>query len=74
MEERWRKILQDAKEAADLAERQRALEGRRRDYEAARDDTRAWLQEQQQSLASLESQADPEETIRTAQVGTRPPP
>ncbi|KAM6917368.1 uncharacterized protein PEZ65_013189 [Lycodopsis pacificus] len=67
-EEQWTRVLQDAKQALDQAEKQRALEGQLKDYEAARDDTRAWLQDQQQSLVSLDRQTDPEETISTVQT------
>ncbi|XP_068456286.1 nesprin-2 [Clinocottus analis] len=68
VEERWTRILRDAREAADGADKQCAMEGRMKDYEAARDDARAWLQDKQQSLVALESQTDPEETISTAQT------
>ncbi|XP_031729025.1 nesprin-2-like, partial [Anarrhichthys ocellatus] len=67
-EEQWTRVLHDAKQALDQAEKQRALEGQLKDYEAVRDDTRAWLQDKQQSLVSLDSQTDPEETISTVQT------
>lgn len=67
-EEQWTRVLQDAKRALDQAERQCALEGQLSDYEALKQDTRTWLEEKQQSLVSLDSQADPEKTINTAQV------
>lgn len=67
-EELWMRILQDAKQAMDQAEKQCALESQLRDYEALKEDTKTWLEKKQQSLVSLDSQADPEEIIRTAQV------
>lgn len=70
-EEQWTRVMQNAKQALDQAERQCALEGQFRDYEALRDNTRAWLEDRQQSLVSLDSQTDPEKTINTAQVSLK---
>lgn len=70
-EEQWTRVMQNAKQALDQAERQCALEGQLRDYEALRDNTRAWLEDRQQSLVSLDSQTDPEKTINTAQVSLK---
>lgn len=67
-EERWTKVLRDAKQALDKAEKQCALEGQLRDYEALRENTRAWLGDKQQSLVSLDSHIDPEKMINTVQV------
>lgn len=68
VDELWMKILHNDKQAMDQAERQCALEGQLREYEALKEDTRTWLEEKQQSLVSLDSQTDPEKTISTAQV------
>lgn len=67
-EEQWTRVLQDAKQALDKAEKQRDLEGQLRDYKALKENTRAWLEDKQQSLVSLDSQTDPEKIINTAQV------
>lgn len=67
-EEQWTRVLQDAKLALDKAERQCEVESQLRDYEALKQDTGAWLEEKRQSLVSLDSQAEPETTISTAQV------
>lgn len=69
-EELWVRILQDAEQAMEQAKRQCALESQLRDYEALKEDTKTWLEEKQQSLVSLDSRADPETTIRTAQVSS----
>lgn len=68
IEEQWTRVLHDAKQVLDQAEKQRAQEDQLKDYEAARDDTSAWLQDKEQRLVSVDSQSDPEETISTAQV------
>lgn len=65
------RILRDAKQATDQAERQCALESQLRDYEALKEDTRTWLEEKQQSLVSLDSQTDPQKTIKTAEVSVK---
>lgn len=65
-EEQWMRLTKEAKEVQVLAERQCALDGQLRDFEAMREKTRIWLEEKQQSLVP---QSDPEQTISTAQVG-----
>ncbi|XP_063764360.1 nesprin-2-like [Eleginops maclovinus] len=67
-EEQWAKVLQSAKQAQDQAEKQCALEGELKEYEALKEDTKAWLEEKQKSLVSLDVQTDPEMTITTAQT------
>ncbi|CAB1456440.1 unnamed protein product [Pleuronectes platessa] len=67
-EDQWTRVLQEAKQALDQAEKQCALEGRRREYETLRESTRAWMQDKQQSLVSLDAQMDPEQKIMTAQT------
>lgn len=67
-EEQWTRVLQNAKQAVDQAEKQCALEGQLRDYKALRENTRAWLEDKQQSLLSLDSQTNQEKKINTAQV------
>ncbi|KAF3845085.1 hypothetical protein F7725_008248 [Dissostichus mawsoni] len=67
-EEQLARVLQSAKGAQDQAEKQCALEGELKDYEALKEDTKAWLEEKQKSLVSLDVQTDPEITITTAQT------
>lgn len=67
-EEQWTRVLQNAKQALEKAEKQCALQSHLKDYEALRENTRAWLQDKQQRLDSLDSQKDPEKMINTAQV------
>ncbi|KAK5917061.1 hypothetical protein CgunFtcFv8_011982 [Champsocephalus gunnari] len=67
-EEQLAKVLQSAKQAQDEAEKQCALEGELKEYEALKEDTNAWLEEKQKSLVSLDVQADPEITITAAQT------
>lgn len=67
-EEQWTRVLQNAKQALDQAERQCALEVQLRDYNALRENTRTWLEDKQQNLVSLDLQTEPEKTINTAQV------
>ncbi|XP_075344165.1 uncharacterized protein LOC142402517 [Odontesthes bonariensis] len=66
-EKQWSRVLQVAKQAVGQAERQCALGGQLRDFEVLRENTRAWLEEKQQSLVSLDSQTDPEQATNTAQ-------
>lgn len=68
-EEQWMRVLRYANQACEQAERQFAQEGQLRGFEALRENTRSWLEEKQQTLVSLDNQADPEKTINTAQVG-----
>lgn len=68
VEEQWTRVLQNAKEALDQAEKQFALEGQLKEYEALKENTKSWLEDKQQSLVSLDSQTDPEKIISTAQV------
>ena len=67
-EEQWTKVLQSAKQAQDQAEKQCAVQGQLKDFEALRENTRAWLQDKQQRLHSVDSQKDPEKMINIAQV------
>ncbi len=67
-EEQWTRVLQNAKQALDQSERQCALQSQLRDYEALRESTTTWLEDKQQSLVFLDSQTDPEKTIKSAQV------
>nr|XP_020467229.1 uncharacterized protein LOC109966618 [Monopterus albus] len=67
-EEQWTGVMLDAKQAWDQAKRQCALEGQLRDYEVLKENTKTWLEEKQQSLVSLDRQADPEKTVNTAQT------
>nr|XP_033499149.1 nesprin-2 [Epinephelus lanceolatus] len=67
-EEQWTRVLQNAKEALDQAEKQFALEGQLKEYEALKENTKSWLEDKQQSLVSLDSQTDPEKIISTAQT------
>lgn len=67
-EEQWTRVLQNAKQVLDQAEKQCALEGKLTEYEALRTNTRAWLEDKQRSLISLDIQTDLEKTINTAQV------
>ncbi|XP_071368199.1 nesprin-2-like [Centroberyx affinis] len=67
-EEQWRTVLRDGKQALDQAERQCALEGQLRDYEAQRENTRSWVGDKQQGLLSLDSRTDPEKTTNAAQT------
>ncbi|XP_055361732.1 nesprin-2-like isoform X2 [Betta splendens] len=67
-EEQWIRVLQEAKQALDKAERQCDVEGQLRNYESLKQQTGAWLEHKQQILVSLESQGDPEKTIHTAQT------
>lgn len=67
-EEQWTNIMQTAKQALDRAERQCALEGQLKDFRALRENIRTWLDDKQQSLLSLDCDADPDRTINTAQV------
>lgn len=67
-EEQWTRVLQNAKQALERSERQCALQGQLRDYEALRENTRTWLEDKRQSLVLLDSQTDPEKTVNTAQV------
>lgn len=68
IEERWTNVMQNAKQALDLAERKCALESQLRSFKDVSDNTRAWLQDKQQSLDTLDLQSDPERTISAAQV------
>nr|XP_029131758.1 nesprin-2 [Labrus bergylta] len=67
-EEQWTRVLQNAKQALDQAERQCAVEGQLKEYEALKKKTRAWLENKRKSLDSVDSQTDPEKTIITAQT------
>ncbi|XP_041669127.1 nesprin-2-like [Cheilinus undulatus] len=67
LEEQWMRALQNAKQALDQAERQCALEGQLKEYEALKEKTKAWLEDKRKSLVSVDSQTDPEKTINTAQ-------
>ncbi|XP_028420977.1 nesprin-2 [Perca flavescens] len=67
-EEQWTRVLQNAKQVLDQAEKRCALEGKQTEYEALRTNTRAWLEDKQRSLVSLDIQTDLEKTINTAQT------
>ena len=67
-EERWARALKNAKQALDKAEKQCALEAQLREYEALRENIRAWLEDKRQSLVPLDGQIDQEKIINTAQV------
>lgn len=68
IEERWTNLMQTAKQALDHAEKKCALEGQLRSFKDLSENTRAWLEDKQQSLDALDLQADPEKTIAAAQV------
>lgn len=67
-EEQWTRIMLNAKQALDQAERQCALEGQLRGFKDLSENTRNWLEDKKQSLVSLDTQTDLEKTITTAQV------
>ncbi|KAA8578682.1 hypothetical protein FQN60_017502, partial [Etheostoma spectabile] len=67
-EEQWTRVLQNAKQVLDQAEKRFALEGKLTEYEALKTNTRAWLEDKQRSLVSLDIQTDLEKTINTAQT------
>lgn len=67
-EEQWTRVMKDAKQALDQAERQRALDCQLRGFKELSQNTKSWLEDKKQSLVSLGGQADPEKTISTAQV------
>lgn len=69
IEERWTNILHGAKDTLDHAEKKCALENQLRSFKDMSDTTRAWLQDKQQSLDTLDLQTDPERKISVAQVG-----
>lgn len=68
IEERWTNVTQAAKQALDHAERKCALESQLRSFRDMSENTRAWLEDKQQSLDALDLQADPEKTVTVAQV------
>lgn len=68
IEERWTNLMQTAKQALDHAERKCTLESQLRSFKDVSENTRAWLEDKQQSLDALDLQADPEKTITVAQV------
>lgn len=68
IEERWTNLMQTAKQELDHAERKCALESQVRSFKDVSESTKAWLEEKQQSLDSLDLQTDPEKTITAAQV------
>lgn len=70
-EEQWMSLIQTTKQNLDHAERQRTLNVLLSDFRALSDATRTWLEDKQNSLDTLASQADPETAINDTQVGSR---
>lgn len=70
-EEQWMGVIQTTKRNLDRAERQRSLDVRLSDFRALSETTRTWLEDKQQSLDTLGSQADPETAISDTQVSSR---
>ncbi|XP_028293927.1 nesprin-2 [Gouania willdenowi] len=70
-EEKWLKVLEEAKQVVERAERQKSVEGQQRDFTEQSENTKAWLEEKQQRLDSVDSHRDPLEAINVAQ---EPPP
>lgn len=68
VEEWWTNLMQTAKQTLDQAESKCALESQLRNFKAMTEDTRAWLDDKQRSLDSLDHETDPEKTRNTAQV------
>lgn len=68
VEERWTNLMQTAKQTLDQAERTCALESQLRNFKAMSENTRAWIDNKQDSLNSLDHETDPEKTRSTAQV------
>lgn len=66
--EQWRALLESAKRAVEEEERHCALEGLLTEVHAQRKSTTAWLEDKRQALLSLDTQADPETSMYTAQV------
>lgn len=67
-EEQWMSVIQTTKQSLHQAERQRTLSVQLRDFRALSETTRTWLEDKQQSLDTLASQADPETAINDTQV------
>lgn len=61
-------VLQTTRQNLDQAERQRTLNVQLSDFRALSETTRTWLEDKQQSLETLASQADPETAINDTQV------
>lgn len=70
-EEQWMSVIQTTKQNLDQAERQRSLNVQLSDFRALSETTRTWLEDKQQSLEPLASQADPETAINDTQVSSR---
>ncbi|XP_062296794.1 rootletin-like [Scomber scombrus] len=67
-EDKWMRVLQDAKKALDQAEKRCALDTQVMVYEVLKEKSRSWLEERQQRIVSLENQADHEQIINSAQT------
>lgn len=70
-EEQWTSVVQTTKQNLDQAERQRSLNVQLSDFWALSEATRTWLEDKQQSLELLDSQAAPETAINETQVSSR---
>lgn len=70
-EEQWTSVIQTTKRNLDHAERQRTLNVQLSDFRALSETTRSWLEDKQQGLDTLASQADPETAINDTQVSSR---
>lgn len=70
-EEQWMSVIQTTKQSLDQAERLCTLNVQLSDFRTLSETTRTWLENKQQSLETLASQADPEEAINDTQVSSR---
>ncbi|KAK7884443.1 hypothetical protein WMY93_027566 [Mugilogobius chulae] len=68
LERQWAELLQDVRLVLDQSERQCVLENLLKEYNQTRDKTCAWIQEREEKVKELDVNAEPEQTISTAQT------